>query len=283
MTTTSTTATASFTSTTAESESEAAATRRPLPGWIRPTVWAPLVVMLAVLAVLWQIGATTMPYLLPPLPAVGETLATQLPYYLQNAGITLVESLVGLGIGFVAAFVLAVLTSELPIVRRAVMPIAIVLNVTPLVAIAPALVVAFGFGPLPKLVITALICFFPILINTAAGLRSVPQPVLQVYRTIDASRLEMLVHLRIPNALPFVFAALRIVFPLSIIGAVVAELSASGSTGGLGTVISTASSMNQLAVVYAAIAILAVMGVVLLGLISLVERRVLRWHRTAND
>ncbi len=239
--------------------------------------------MLAVLAVLWQIGAVTMPYLLPPLPAVGETLATQLPYYLQNAGITLVESLVGLGIGFVAAFVLAVLTSELPIVRRAVMPIAIVLNVTPLVAIAPALVVAFGFGPLPKLVITALICFFPILINTATGLRSVPQPVLQVYRTIDASRIEMLVHLRIPNALPFVFAALRIVFPLSIIGAVVAELSASGSTGGLGTVISTASSMNQLDVVYAAIAILAVMGVALLGVISLVERRVLRWHRTAND
>jgi NitT/TauT family transport system permease protein len=283
MTTTSTTATASASATSTTAESEAAATRRPLPGWIRPTVWAPLVVMLAVLAVLWQVGATTMPYLLPPLPAVGETLATQLPYYLQNAGITLVESLVGLGIGFVAAFVLAVLTSELPIVRRAVMPIAIVLNVTPLVAIAPALVVAFGFGPLPKLVITALICFFPILINTAAGLRSVPQPVLQVYRTIDASRIEMLVHLRIPNALPFVFAALRIVFPLSIIGAVVAELSASGSTGGLGTVISTASSMNQLAVVYAAIAILAVMGVVLLGLISLVERRVLRWHRTAND
>ncbi|MFJ7288067.1 ABC transporter permease [Curtobacterium sp. NPDC098951] len=281
MTTTSTTSTASATSTTAESE--AALVRRPLPGWIRPTVWAPLVVMLAVLAALWQIGAVTMPYLLPPLPAVGETLATQLPYYLQNAGITLVESLVGLGIGFVAAFVLAVLTSELPIVRRAVMPIAIVLNVTPLVAIAPALVVAFGFGPLPKLVITALICFFPILINTATGLRSVPQPVLQVYRTIDASRIEMLVHLRIPNALPFVFAALRIVFPLSIIGAVVAELSASGSTGGLGTVISTASSMNQLDVVYAAIAILAVMGVALLGVISLVERRVLRWHRTAND
>ncbi|WP_022907961.1 ABC transporter permease [Curtobacterium sp. B18] len=281
MTTTSTTSTASATTTTVESK--AAASRRPLPGWIRPTVWTPLVVMLAVLAVLWQIGATTMPYLLPPLPAVGETLATQLPYYLQNAGITLVESLVGLGIGFVAAFVLAVLTSELPIVRRAVMPIAIVLNVTPLVAIAPALVVAFGFGPLPKLVITALICFFPILINTATGLRSVPQPVLQVYRTIDASRIEMLVHLRIPNALPFVFAALRIVFPLSIIGAVVAELSASGSTGGLGTVISTASSMNQLDVVYAAIAILAVMGVALLGVISLVERRVLRWHRTAND
>lgn len=250
--------------------------------WLRPAVWLPLVVMLAVLAALWQWGAAAMPYLLPPLPAVGESLLTQLGYYLQNAGITLSESLVGLVIGFVAAFVLAVLTSELPVVRRAVMPIAVVLNVTPLVAIAPALVVAFGFGPMPKLVITALICFFPILINTAVGLRSLPSEVLQVYRTMDASRLELLVHLRVPNALPFMFAALRIVFPLSIIGAVVAELSASGSTGGLGTVISTASSMNQLAVVYSSIFILAVMGVLLLALITVVERRALHWHRSGD-
>ena len=138
-------------------------------------------------------------------------------------------------------------------------------------------------GCTPKLIITALICFFPILINTAVGLRSVPQQVMQVYKTMDASRLELLVHLRIPNALPYIFAALRIVFPLSIIGAVVAELSASGSTGGLGTAISVASSMNQLAVVYAAIFVLAVMGVLLLALITLVERRVLHWHESSTD
>lgn len=252
-------------------------------GWVRPGVWLPLAVMLAVLAGLWQWGAVAMPYLLPPLPAVGETLVDDLGYYLSNALITLFEAVVGLAIGFTAAFLIAVLISELPMARRAIMPIAVVLNVTPLVAIAPALVVAFGFGPLPKLIITALICFFPILINTAVGLRSVPQQVLQVYRTIDASRGEMLVHLRIPNALPYVFAALRIVFPLSIIGAVVAELSASGSTGGLGTVISVASSMNQLAVVYAAIFVLAVMGVLLLGLVTLAERRALHWHSSATD
>ena len=253
------------------------------PSWLRPSVWLPLVAMLVLLGALWQWGSTAMPYLLPPLSAVAESLATDLPNYLANAAITLGESLGGLVIGFVAAFVLAILISELPIARRAIMPVAVVLNVTPLVAIAPALVVAFGFGPLPKLIITALICFFPILINTAAGLRSVPQPVLQVYRTMDASRLEFLMHLRIPSSLPFVFAALRIVFPLSIIGAVVAELSASGSTGGLGTLISTASTMNQLAVVYAAIFVLAVMGVLLLAAITLIERRVLRWHARSND
>jgi NitT/TauT family transport system permease protein len=231
--------------------------------------------MLAILAGLWQWGATAMPYLLPPLPAIGRSLAANIGLYLNNALVTLGEAVLGLMIGFVAAFILAVLISELPIVRRAVLPIAVVLNVTPLVAV--------GFGPLPKLIITGLICFFPILINTAVGLRSVPRQVLQVYNTMDASRIELLWHLRIPNALPFVFAALRIVFPLSIIGAVVAELSASGSTSGLGTAISVASSMNQLPVVYASIFILAIMGALLLLAVSLVERRTLHWHDSVRD
>jgi NitT/TauT family transport system permease protein len=251
--------------------------------WIRPAVWLPLVVMLALLAGLWQWGAARMPYLLPPLGAVCDTLTRDPGYYLRNAGITLEESVVGLAMSFVAAFLLAVVISEAPLMRRAVMPIAVVLNVTPLVAIAPALVVAFGFGSAPKLIITALICFFPIMINTSVGLRSVPQPVLQVYRTMDASRLETLVYLRVPNALPYLFAALRIVGPLSIIGAVVAELSASGSSGGLGTVISNASSMNQLAVVYAAIGVLAVMGSALMLVITVAERRALHWHESSPD
>ena len=247
-------------------------------GWFRPALWLPLVVVLAIGGGLWQWGAHAMPYLLPPLSSVFSSLSGHLWYYAHNAGITLGEAMAGLGMAFVVAFLLAVLMSEVPAVRRGVLPLAVVLNVTPLVAIAPALVVAFGFGPAPKLIITALICFFPILINTAVGLRSLPAPVLQVYQTMKASRLELLVHLRIPNALPYLFAALRIVTPLSIIGAVVAELSASGSVGGLGSVISLASSMNQLAVVYAAIFVLAVMGVLLMLVITVIERRALRWH-----
>ena len=253
--------------------------RRAWFGWIRPAIWLPLPVMLAILGGLWQWGAHSLPYLLPPLPSIFDSLSGHLSYYLRNAGTTLGEAVAGLGMSFVAAFILAVLISEVPVVRRAVMPIAVVLNVTPLVAIAPVLVVAFGFGPAPKVIITALFCFFPILINTAVGLRSLPVPVLQVYQTMKASRLELLVHLRIPYAMPYLFAALRIVTPLSIIGAVVAELSASGSVGGLGSVISVASSMSQLAVVYAAIFVLAVMGVLLMLVITVAERRALRWHQ----
>ncbi|WP_329173031.1 ABC transporter permease [Streptomyces sp. NBC_01477] len=277
--------------TTAASEAEPPAEpsrfslRRPRSrlAWIRPAMWLPLVVMVALLAALWQWGARRLPYLLPSLPDIGRSLTEDLGYYVHNALTTLGEATAGLGLGFAAAFVLAVLTSEFPFVRRAVMPVAVVLNVTPIVAVAPALVVAFGFGPMPKLIITGLICFFPILINTAAGLRSVPREVLQVYRTVDAGRVELLWHLRIPHAMPYVFAALRIVFPLSIIGAVVAEMAASGSTRGLGTAISVASSMNQLPVVYASIFVLALMGVVLLLAVTLVERRVLHWHDSAQD
>ena len=248
--------------------------------FIRPSFWLPVLVLVVVLGIVWNVVADGNPYLLPPLATVGEALASNPGYYLYNAWVTLSVALIGLAIGFVASYILAILISELPIARRAIMPVAVVLNVTPLVAIAPALVVAFGFGPEPKLIVTALICFFPILINVSTGLRSVPQSVIQVFSTLHASRAEMLWHVRMPSALPFLFTALRIVFPLSIIGAVVAELAAPGAAEGLGTVISIASSNNRLPVVYAAIFCLAILGSVLLAIITAVERRVLHWHES---
>ena len=246
--------------------------------FLKPTFWGPVAILLVALAIIWIVVAKDSPYLLPPLNTVFEALGSNPVFYLENAWATLRVAIVGLLIGFVVAYILAILVSELPVMRRAIMPVAVVLNVTPLVAIAPALVVAFGFGPEPKLIVTALICFFPILIGVSTGLRSVPQAVLQVFTTLHASRLETLWHVRMPMALPYLFNALRIVFPLSIIGAVVAELAAPGAAEGLGTVISVASSNNRLAVVYAAIACLALMGSVLLLIITAIENRALHWH-----
>ncbi|GAB3601364.1 ABC transporter permease [Microbacterium tumbae] len=265
---------------TRPTEAAARIRARVLPRFLRPSRWLPIVITVALLAVLWELGAGAMPYLLPPLGAIGEALAGNPAYYLSNAWVTLQEALLGLAIAFVGSSVLAVAISEVAVLRWAIMPIAVVFNVTPLVAIAPALVVAFGFGPEPKLIVTALICFFPILINVSVGLRSVPTAVLQFYRTVHASRGEMLWHVRVPSALPYLFASLRIVFPLSIVGAVVAEMFAPGASEGLGTAISLASSNNKLPVVYASIALLAVMGASLLGIITAVEKRALHWHDT---
>lgn len=249
-------------------------------GIFHPRGWTPFLALLAVLAVLWEWGSAEMPYLLAPLSDIRSTLLNNPMHYVENAWVTLQESLIGLVIGFLSSFVVAIFISEVPHLRRAIMPLAVVLNVTPLVAIAPVLVVAFGFGPEPKLIVTALIVFFPILINVASGLRSVPAAVLQFYTVIKASRLEMLWHVRIPNSLPYIFAALKIVFPLSIIGAVVAEMAAPGAASGLGTVISVASSMNKLAVVYASIFMLALMGSLLLAVVTVAERHVLHWHES---
>ncbi|WP_202876837.1 ABC transporter permease [Microbacterium sp. RG1] len=248
--------------------------------WYRPAVWAPLTLMIVALALLWWWGSAEMPFLLPPLGDVVTAIVSNPMFYVTNAWVTLQESLIGLAIAFVASFILAIAVSEVPVLRRAIMPIAVVLNVTPLVAIAPALVVAFGFGPEPKLVVTALICFFPILINVSIGLRSVPAPVMQFYETIRASRLEMLWFVRIPSSLPFLFAALKIVFPLSVVGAVVAEMFAPGAAEGLGTAIKLASANNKLAVVYASIFVLALMGSALLAVVTAAERRALHWHES---
>jgi NitT/TauT family transport system permease protein len=247
---------------------------------LHPRFWLPFGIVLVVLGFAWNVGADKMPYLLPPLGDVGSSITDEPGYFLENAWVTLREALIGLGIGFVVATVLAIVISESGIARRAIMPIAVVLNVTPLVAIAPALVVAFGFGAAPKLILTSLICFFPILINTAMGLTSVDRQVLQVFQTVNASRWEVLRHIRVPSAQPYVFASLQIVFPLSVVGAVVAELSAAGSAAGLGTTIQVATSMNNMSMVWAAIFVLAVMGSLLLLFVTALERRVLHWHES---
>lgn len=253
------------------------------PAWTHPRTWAPTAVLVALLAVAWQAVAHEHPYILPELGEVGRTLVGEPSLFLENAWTTLFTALIGVLVGAGGAFVLALLMSELDVVRRALMPIAVVLNVTPVVAITPALVVAFGFGIAPKVVVTALITFFPVLINVTTGLRSVPGPVLDVFRTLHASRLEVLLRVRLPSSLPYTLAALRVVLPLSIVGAVVAEFVAAGSAGGLGTMIRNSAATARLDLVYAAIACLAAMGVTMLALVTALERRLLFWHESQQD
>lgn len=252
--------------------------RRPLP--LHPRVWLPTTVLVVILGVAWSVTADAHPYILPRLSEVGWTLVDEPLLFLENTWSTLQIALTGVAFGAGSAFLLALLMSEISMVRRALMPLAVVLNVTPVIAITPALVVAFGFGMTPKVVVTAIITFFPVLINVTTGLRSIPTPVLHVFETLHASRAEVLFRLRIPSSLPYTLAALRVVFPLSVVGAVVAEFVAAGSSGGLGTMIRNSAATARLDHVYAAIACLAAMGVLLLVLVTAVERRLLFWHES---
>lgn len=245
------------------------------PRKILSAAWPPLAAF-AVLLVVWQIVARRNKYILPKLQDVAERLWDDPSFFLTNARATLTEAMVGLAFGMTAGVLLAVIMVEVPLLRRALLPLAVVLNVTPVVAIAPALVVAFGFGYTPKIVVTAIITFFPTLINSMAGLAHCDEKTLDVFRTLNATRRETLLKLRLPSAVPFFLAAARVAFPLSLIGAVVGEFVAPGSAKGLGNVITVASANSDLSLVYASIFCLALFGVALTAGVTVLERSILR-------
>jgi NitT/TauT family transport system permease protein len=255
--------------------------RRSVPGWFRPKIWLPPLVALALLALAWQLYALHNPYVIPRIQQVLGSLVDRPHFYLTNALTTLQEALVGAACGMGVAFGLALLMSYVRVIERAVLPLAVILNVTPVIAVAPALVVAFGFGMTPKYVITSVLVFFPFLINALIGLRSVDSAALEVLKTVHASRSEILWKLRFPSSLPFLFAAARICLPLSVIGAVVAEFVAPGQSKGLGALIVTSASVSDLKTIYASVAVLAAMGIALFVVVIFVQSRVLTWHSSS--
>lgn len=239
--------------------------------------WLPPAVTFVVVAVLWQVVALNNPYVLPTLESVGNSMASDPHMYWANMLVTCQEIVIGAGAGILFGFLLAVAMSELPIIEKAMMPLIVVIMVTPVVAIAPALVVAFGFGMLPKYIVTGLVVFFPMLVNSLAGLRDVDQKALDVFKTLHASRWETFRDLRLPGCMPFVFAGLRIAMPLAVVGAAVAEFVAAGQQAGLGSLVTISAAQADLPVTWASIALLCLLGVVLVSLLALLRKRVLWW------
>ncbi len=252
--------------------------RRSFSGRIRARVWVPPLIALVVLGVVWQIYAVRNPYVLPTLQEIFGDLWDNPGMFWDNALVTLREVAVGATFGMCGALVLAILMVEVDVIERALMPLAVILNVTPIVAIAPGLVVAFGFGSLPKYLVTAIIVFFPFLVNALAGLRSVDPLATEFVSTLHAGRAEVLWRLRLPSSLPFLFAGARICLPLAVIGAVVAEFSAAGNLAGLGSLIVVSAQQADLKTIYASVLILAIIGVALTVIVLVLESRFLKWH-----
>lgn len=256
----------------------AAAGRAPRSAaWARPRNWVPTALTFAVAALLWQLVATLNPYVLPSLGSVGASLASDPGMYASNFLVTLQEVIIGSACAIVLGFLAAVVMCEFEIFERALMPLVVVVMVTPVVALAPALVVAFGFGMVPKYIVTGLVVFFPILVNSLAGLRRVDPRALDVLRTLHASRWEIFRDLRFPGSMPFVFAGLRTGLPLAVVGAAVAEFVAAGQQAGLGSLVTTAAAQANLPVTWAAIFLLAALGLLAIGILAVVRRRVLWW------
>jgi ABC-type nitrate/sulfonate/bicarbonate transport system permease component len=214
--------------------------------------------------------------------AVARALVRDRSVLLSGAGTTLAEIGLGYLVAIVVGLALAVGVSSSRLVERALYPWLVVSQVIPVPALAPVLVLWTGFDIRPKLIVIALVTFFPITVNAIDGLRATDPELVGLLRTLGARRRDVLRIARLPTAAPYVFSGLRVAAAFAVIGAVFAEWA--GSTGvGLGYLILSYSNQTATADVFAVIVVLAVIGVALFAAVGLVERAVVPWWRVAVE
>ncbi|HSJ17462.1 MAG TPA: ABC transporter permease [Solirubrobacterales bacterium] len=232
------------------------------------------------LAAEWDLLADALsvePFLIPAPSEVAEALWTDRELLAEDGWVTLQEVVLGFGVALGAGLAFAALLHLSGTLRRAFYPLLVASQTVPIIVVAPILVVWFGFGIGPKLAIIALICFFPITVNTLDGLRSVDPDLIKLMRTLDATRAGIFLRAEAPSALPFAFSGAKIAIAVAVIGAVFGEWA--GSTAGLGHLMLQASAQLETARLFAAVVVLSVFAVGLFGILSLVERRVAWWER----
>ncbi|WP_442595212.1 ABC transporter permease [Parapusillimonas sp. JC17] len=222
-------------------------------------------------------------YLLPPPLDVfkafwhGYSTGLLWPHLLTTAA----ETLLGFILGCSVALVLGGLVAEYKLLEKAVYPFVVALQSMPKVALAPLLLVWFGFGLMSKVVLVALICFFPMFVNVVSGLRSARPELIDLYTAFSATRFQIFKDIKLPSALPAIFAGLQIAIVLSLLGAVVGEFVASQQ--GLGSLIQAASLNFDLPTMFACIVTLALMGALATMTMQYVQRRVLFWETGSRN
>jgi ABC-type nitrate/sulfonate/bicarbonate transport system permease component len=247
--------------------------------WLLPAL------VLVGLVGLWQVAASTgaiadalhlEPFLVPSPSEIAEALWQNRELLAENAWVTLKEVLLGFGCALVAGLFFATVLHFFETMRRAFYPLIVASQTIPIIVIAPILVVWFGYGIGPKLVVVALICFFPITVNALDGLRSVDPDALKMMRTLDASRWQTFRRVEGPTALPYVFSGAKIAVAVALIGAVFAELVTPES--GLGYLIFHDGYQYETARQFASVFVLSTMAISLFGLLALAERRLVTWR-----
>jgi len=248
----------------------------------RAVAWIPAVVVfgLGILAWQWFLPDVVhvQRFLLPRFSAVMTTFWDQ-RHPLWGAGwFTLKEALAGFGLGCSVAFGMALLLARWKRFGRALMPYAIAANAIPIIAFAPITNAWFGLlSPWSKIVIAAVLCFFPVLVNALRGLTSVRPESLELMRSYAGGELAVFRRVRIPTSLPFVFTALKVSSVLAMIGAVVGDYFG-GSTKALGIQIQSSVTLSQYEYAWSAILVASILGIAFYASIAVVERFVLSWH-----
>ncbi len=259
---------------------KSATSRHPSRWALRIRAVLPTLMALALIAIGWEAFTvlTGQPaYILPPLSAIfAVAIERAIPTFLPASWVTLREILVGFAFGVSAGLGLGTIIFSSSLMRRALLPLVISTQAIPVLAIAPILIIWFGFGMMPKVIVVALITFFPVVVNTIAGFDSVDRDAINLMHSFGAKRWKVFSMVRVPSALPFIFAGIKNAAAIAAIGAIVGEWV--GAHEGLGPVMIAANAGFKTSVMFAAIFYLAFMAISLFLLVGVIERLVMPWH-----
>jgi NitT/TauT family transport system permease protein len=214
-------------------------------------------------------------WLLPAPSAIALALAEWREELVRHSLVTLYETLLGFALAIAISIPLAVAVVYSPLLRNTIYPILLAFQSVPKVALAPFLLLWIGFGMSPKIAVVFLVCFFPIVVATATGLSAVPEPLMELIRSLSASTLQTFIKIRFPTAMPHIFVGLKIAITFAVIGAVIGEFV--GSAEGLGYLIVVSTSQSRTPLAFAALVLLTAMSIVLYYGVALIERIAVPW------
>jgi len=245
---------------------------------------APALITVAVLLVIWQVA--TMVFAVPNwlLPAPSRIVAAMWEWrelLVHDTAVTVLETLIGFALALVVGVPMAAALVSSSLLWRAFYPVLAGIQSVPKNAIAPLLILWFGTGQMSKVIIAFLISFFPIVINAVSGMMLVDADAMDMVKSLRASAWQVFWYFRLPNALPFIFAAAKVSITLALVGAVIGEFV--GADSGLGYIILVSSSQLHTDVAFVAIVLLAIIGMALFSLVGAIERLATPWVHTHSD
>jgi putative hydroxymethylpyrimidine transport system permease protein len=245
--------------------------------------WPPLALVAAAIGV-WELVVRTAhvpDYLFPAPSLVATSLGSNAGLLADAALVTVREMVVGYLLAVAVALAFAVLLHFSGALRRALLPLLVLSQTVPTVVLAPILAILLGFGVEPKLVVVAIVCFFPIVVNAVDGLRSTDRDLVRMMRTLDGNRAAIFRRVELPGALPAIFSGARIAATYAAVGAVFGEWA--GSSSGLGFVMLQSQPALDTPRIFACVLILSALALTLYGLVSLAERLIVPWHQEVLD
>lgn len=246
--------------------------------------WFSTLVTLAVMLLVWHISVAYFgvpSYLIPSLASVWEVFTKHSDMLLTDTWVTMRELIGGFVLAILTAVPLALLMAYSRRFEALISPLVVIMQAVPKVALAPLLLVWFGFGMFPKILMAAVIAFFPMLISTVTGFKAIDPDVLALSRSMGASPLKVFWRIRLPSALPSIFGGLKLAITFATIGAIIGEFIAGDR--GLGYLIQSASGSQRMDVLFAGIIVISGLTVALYYAVEVVERKMIFWHQSQSN